>query len=121
MAGLDYIHPTALGEVGAAAAAVMMLGNTSQLAFNFSPKWLVLMFAIIIASVVEFASLLPIKIGTEDPNIVVQLIFVILNGALIFLTAVGSNSVASVSPATAPVDPELGGKLSIKRSFWAQW
>jgi len=68
--------------ISGASGVVLLISNSLQSALNFNPKWL----ALLIAQVVSFISLF---IGDEIHF--ANVVLAILNGFLIYSTAVGAN------------------------------
>jgi len=106
----DFYTLTTLGTLVGATGAVYLICSTAQSVFNFNPKWLALLVALIISLVVAVYS-------ASDPKDPVFLKYFIafLNGLLIYATAVGSNNILGQKPG--------GGTALVpaKRSFRTIW
>ena len=104
-----------LASTGGAAGVVLVVSNTVQRAFNYNPKW----FALVLA---ELVALLGTYGATGTAHVPTDAAVAVLNGCLIYCTAVGGSSLAGSTRARRPrggsVGPDLG---STDRSFFSAW
>jgi len=97
--------------VAGASAIVFVVCNSIQAAFNFNPRWLALLVSEVIALYGTYAS--------RNANVPSDYFLSLLNGCLIFCTAVGGTALAS-SGATkgTPRGLAVGSK---RRTFSTSW
>ncbi|MHC1733839.1 MAG: hypothetical protein AB9888_17645 [Bacteroidales bacterium] len=111
----EFLKPEVFYTLAGETTVVFLLCNTIQAVFNFKPKWFVLLISIIVAIVgVVF---------TGNPTII-DYVMGFLNGCVICLTALGSNSVINVKPPKVEeVDVSSGSNRheAKRRSFFQNW
>lgn len=111
----EFLKPEVFYSLAGETTVVFLLCNTTQAVFNFKPKWFVLVISIIVAIVgVAF---------TGSPTII-EYVMGLLNGCVICLTALGSNSVINFKPPKAEeVNGSTGsnGQEIKRRDFFQNW
>ena len=103
----------AIQTLAGAAGATFVVASGIQRAFDYNPKWL----ALAIAMVVSFAVVLFAQGKGSD------YFFAIINGFLIYLTAVGANTTVGTENGNG-VQARAGGLESLsnpKRTFRTRW
>lgn len=116
----NFLDPTTLTTVGGCATAVLLIGNAIQRAFQFNPTWFVLLLSLIVSLVASF--LTPVEY-VRTSQWLTHGLFVAVNGAVIFLAAVGGNTIATPtpSPPPQPTGGDMGGRAAPRRAFWTRW
>jgi hypothetical protein len=110
---------TTLSTLVGATAATVVVGNTLQSVFNLSAKWL--SFAV--------AELILILVAVFTGTVEVSGYFVaVLNGCLVYSSAVGLNTMASKPPPSEPPAPRSAGEAGLPprpavlpRGFFSRW
>jgi len=100
-----------------ATVATFVIANGIQMAFNFNPKWLALIIAIILSLFGVYESHLP-----DKPHLLSDYFIGIINGFLIYCTAVGASQIAA--PKTENKQKEATRRLqpnTTKRTFFSPW
>jgi hypothetical protein len=93
-----------------AAGITFVISGAIQSAFNFNPRWLSLLIAIVVAQLGIWQT----KGGLEDH------LFGLLNGCLIYLTAVGLSAITGRSNSSAKRDT-FEGPAKTRRFFSSWW
>lgn len=108
-----------LGTLAGATAATAVVGNTLQSVFNIGAKWLSLAIAEIILVAVAFFN------GSYEASVY---FIAVLNGCLVYCSAVGLNTMTSSPAASTPVarsTTEAGLPIPAppirNRSFFSRW
>lgn len=96
-----------LATIGGASFATFIVSSAIQRAFDYNPKWLALLIALV------FSYFAVIRGGTEFGD---GFIIATINGCLVYLTSVGANTLLPAPPDSAP----LGGN-NTKRKFLSRW
>jgi hypothetical protein len=112
----DLFTVKAMLTLTGATGATVVVGNGCQAAFNFNPRWLALATAMAISMFAVYHN----KGGPSDYFVGV------VNGFLIFLTAVGANTMSGKKPGEGGtargVDQPLEAMpASAKRRFTTRW
>ncbi|TIL43283.1 hypothetical protein [Mesorhizobium sp.] len=112
---------TTLGTLAGATGATVIVGNTIQSVANYNAKWLSLLVAEVVVLAVSFFA------GTTE----ISAYFVsILNGCLVYASAVGLNTMTSPPPASGPPIPRSTDEAGLppkgiipsgRRSFGQRW
>jgi uncharacterized membrane protein len=105
----DFFTLESMLTLTGATGAVVVICNGLQTAFNFNPKWLGLLIAVIISITgVYFSS------GSGSDYFIG-----FINGFLIYATATGTNAVTAKS--TGATARGLENYTAAKRSFFSRW
>ncbi|MDD9923050.1 MAG: hypothetical protein OXQ92_12335, partial [Boseongicola sp.] len=105
MDGNDLYTFEAIQTLTGAAGATFVVASGIQRAFGFNPRWL----ALAVAMVISFAVVIHAKGAGSD------YFFAIINGFLIYLSAVGANTVVGTDNGTG-VQARSGGLESVRQS-----
>ena len=115
----DLFTLTTLSTLAGATAATTVVGNTLQSVFNLDAKW--------ISFVVAEAILILVVIFTH-PAEVSGYFVAVLNGCLVYASAVGLNTMTSKLPMSeqpTPRSAETGGaprrRTNVRRDFFSRW
>jgi hypothetical protein len=109
-----------LGTTAGATAATVVVGNTVQSVLNYNPRWL----ALAIAQIVVIA----VTVFTGNA-LLSDYFLAILNGCLVYCSAVGINTITSPRPAEGQAAPRSARDPSgatiespaTKRLFVSRW
>lgn len=112
----DYFTPQSVLTLTGATGAVYAVSSGLQHAFNWNPRWLGLALSVVLALV---------GAHTTQPHLVATYLVGIVNGFLVYCTAVGVNSItAKLGDAGAVAKGSLlhaaSGPAS-RRSFRSRW
>jgi len=105
----DFITWADMLSLGGASSATFVVGGAIQHVLNRNVRWISLAVALVLGAFLFLTQ-------ASEPRLL-DWILGLVNGCLIYLTAVGMNSVAAVT--TGPVDA-LGGAAE-RRSFLTRW
>jgi hypothetical protein len=119
----DFFKVESMVNFGVVVLMTTVICNALQRALNFNPRWLALLVAEIIC-LANFAM-------TGGKPLIGWLV-AFANGCLVYLTAVGANSVGNqavntLAPRSAPAQPQSAegtgpvARGAGKRSFWSPW
>jgi hypothetical protein len=114
----ELFNLATLGTFAGATAATVVVGNTLQSVFNLSAKWLTLVLA--------EAIVLLVAVFTQTSELSGYFVAV-LNGCLVYSSAVGLNTMTSKTPPSEPssarsVDEAgLPPRSGVRRSFFSRW
>jgi hypothetical protein len=106
----EFFTPQSATTLTGAAAITYVLSSTVQAAFNFNPRWLALLIAMAVS---EFGVWYTKAGGVEYA-------FGILNGCLVYLTAVGVSAISGKSSTAPTTRGSFGGPFQT-RSFFTSW
>jgi hypothetical protein len=104
----ELLTATDLTTLIGASFAVALVGNVSQYAFNWNPRWLGLIVALLLPLI--------ILAGAERRELV-DWIVAFFRGLQVYATAVGITSIAGREKPIV----ERGGRDSSARVFWTRW
>lgn len=117
----EFFTPTGIGTMAGATSAIFVISSTYQHFTGKRPKWLSLTLSFLIGFMITFVDLqtgdfLPEKITP------ISVFLALLNSCLLFLTAVGVNTMAASR--TTPAGPDIIGfnaGSEPKRNFMTAW
>jgi hypothetical protein len=96
------LTPTTLATLGGMATAVLIVVDSVHAATGWTSAWFALTLAIALAFVVEFALG---QASVSRPR-AVRVALALVNGCLVFTTALGGNQVASRTAAPTPAEQQ---------------
>ena len=111
----EFYTPQSILTLTGATGAVYVISAGLQHAFNFNPRWFALAISLVLAVAGAYAT---------QPPVVGSYLIAIVNGFLIYCTAVGVNSVTAKPGDSAAVSKGVlrGGKsTSSRRNFRSSW
>lgn len=114
----DLAKPITLASIGTisgASFATFVISSAIQKAFNYNPKWLALIIALIIALMISY-----IAMFSGSSEIGGGIMIGTINGCLVYLTAIGVNIVLPTNNSIS--DPLLSGDGNARnRQFLSKW
>jgi hypothetical protein len=105
----EFFTPQSATTLTGAVAIVYVLSSTVQATFEYNPRWLALLISQVVAA-------FGVWYGKGKG---VDYLFGLLNGCLIYLTAVGMAAIAA--KASPPAATRGVGSLPPRRSFLSTW
>jgi hypothetical protein len=102
------LTPAMLATLGGMATAVLIVVDSVHAATGWTSPWFALTLAIALAFVVEFALG---QAGASRPR-AVRVALALVNGCLVFTTALGGNQVASRAASVTAAQPQISIRAS---------
>lgn len=122
-APLSFVSPEALATLGGLATAVLVIVDSVHAATGWTSPWFALALAVALSVVAE----LTLSSATAARPLLARITLALINGCLVFTTALGGNQVASRAAGVPGAQPRISVRASssaapvMDRPFFHDW